>query len=702
MISRIIYALFFLVIVKPVAAQQHYIDSLKNEISLSKNDTVNLILLGKISDIYAEINPDSAYHYAGKMLAITQRLDLKLEEAAALGEMSYALLNLGNYPRSLQTILSAIAITENSKSEKNILPDKFSTIDEFTDRTLTSQQQRLIKLSRMFQYAGILYVNAGNYEKALYYYQKALPYQEQTKNLRLLSITYSTLGRAYYSLKHMDSALICFDRAYDNAVKADYNRYLGSILLNTARVYLANGKEQTAKEYFWRAIMESREHEYFRGIVASSLALADIYKKSGNLDSSLFYIKKGLPIAYYLNAPELLLRSYKALADFYNMAHNSDSTVKYQSLIIKINDSLFNSKQAQQFQNIDFDEQQRQQQIKAAEAAYRVKFRLYVLLAGLAIFLLIAVILWRNSRQRKLANILLSRQKNELELALTSLKTTQKQLIQSEKMASLGELTAGIAHEIQNPLNFVNNFSEVNTELIKELKNEAIKGNLDEVAAIADDIELNSEKINHHGKRADAIVKSMLQHSHSSGGQKELTDINVLADKYIRLSYHGIMAKDKLFSATIKTDFDKSLGEINIIPHEIGTVLLNLMTNAFYAVDEKKKQAPPPPLASGGIKNSQTEYEPTITVKTSLNPPSGGRGAEVVISVSDNGNGIPKKIIDKIFQPFFTTRPPGQGTGLGLSLSYDIIKSHGGELRVETKEGEGAEFIISLSLKDMY
>jgi signal transduction histidine kinase len=682
MIKRISYVLFFLFIVKVVAAQQPYIDSLEKEISLSKNDTIRSILFGKLSDVYAEINPDSSYHYAGKMLAITQKLDLKLEEAAALGEMSYALLNLGNYPRSLQTILSAIAITENPKSEKNILPERFSAIDEFTDRTLTPHLQRLTKMGRMLQYAGILYVNMGNFEKSIYYYKQALPFQEEVKNFRLLSITYSTLGRAYLSLKHPDSALICLRRAYDNAVKADYNRYLGSILLNLGRVYIAMGKQDTAVVYFRKALFESAEHEYFRGIVASSLAMADIYKNSGKADSNLYYIQNGLPTAYYLKAPDLLLRSYTALADYYKTAGNNDSTVKYQSLIIKINDSLFNKKQAQQFQNIDFDEQQRQQQIKTAEAAYRAKLRLYILLAGLAIFLLIAVILWRNSLQRKRANILLSRQKNELENALTSLRTTQKQLIQSEKMASLGELTAGIAHEIQNPLNFVNNFSEVNGELIKELKNEVIKGNLEEASAIADDIELNSEKINHHGKRADAIVKSMLLHSHSGGGQKEPTDINALADKYIRLAYHGIMAKDKSFNATIKTNFDKSLREIDIIPHEIGTVLLNLMTNAFYAVKEK------------GQLNLQG-YEPIVSVSTRK------MNDKVEISVADNGTGIPQKIIDKIFQPFFTTRPTGQGTGLGLSLSYDIIKSHGGELRVENKGGEGAEFIISLSLKDM-
>ncbi|MEI8112115.1 MAG: two-component regulator propeller domain-containing protein [Bacteroidia bacterium] len=287
-----------------------------------------------------------------------------------------------------------------------------------------------------------------------------------------------------------------------------------------------------------------------------------------------------------------------------------------------------------------------------------------------------------RNRDRELA------QAKEIEKAYTELKTTQTQLIQAEKMASLGELTAGIAHEIQNPLNFVNNFSEVNLELIQEMKEEIEKGNLDEVKALSNDIADNEQKINHHGKRADSIVKGMLQHSRSSSGVKEPTNINALADEYLRLAYHGLRAKDKSFNATMKTDFDESIGKINIIPQDIGRVILNLINNAFYA-------APLPP--EGGFKDPNYIHKPTVTVKTSFIPPSGGSRGAVLISVRDNGPGIPPKILDKIFQPFFTTKPTGEGTGLGLSMSYDIItKVHGGELKVETKEGEGAEFTIIL------
>ena len=284
----------------------------------------------------------------------------------------------------------------------------------------------------------------------------------------------------------------------------------------------------------------------------------------------------------------------------------------------------------------------------------------------------------KKSQARELAQAKeIEKAYHKLEQSHETLKATQSQLIQSEKMASLGELTAGIAHEIQNPLNFVNNFSEVNTELIDELSEEVDKGNLDEVKTIAKDIKENEQKINHHGKRADAIVKGMLQHSRSSGGVKELTDINALADEYLRLAYHGLRAKDKSFNATMETDFDENIGKINIIPQDIGRVILNLITNAFYAVTEKKKLNP-------------NEYEPTVSINTKK------KGNRVFISVKDNGNGIPKKVLDKIFQPFFTTKPTGQGTGLGLSLSYDIVKAHGGELNVKTKENKGTEFIIMI------
>lgn len=272
----------------------------------------------------------------------------------------------------------------------------------------------------------------------------------------------------------------------------------------------------------------------------------------------------------------------------------------------------------------------------------------------------------------------LSNQKEELQQALAELRTTQDQLIQSEKLASLGELTAGIAHEIQNPLNFVNNFSEVSAELVDEMEEELKKGDVTEAMAIASDIKLNLQKISHHGKRADGIVKGMLQHSRNNSGERQLTDLNVLADEYFRLSYHGLRAKDKSFNATMSTHYQENLPKISVVPQDIGRVLLNLFNNAFYAVQQKQK-------ALGAA------YKPEVTVSTSFT------NTFLVIKVKDNGSGIPEEIQDKILQPFFTTKPTGEGTGLGLSLSYDIVvKGHGGSIDIESKEGEGAEFTIEL------
>ena len=278
----------------------------------------------------------------------------------------------------------------------------------------------------------------------------------------------------------------------------------------------------------------------------------------------------------------------------------------------------------------------------------------------------------------------ITKQKDELMHAFTELKNTQSQLIQSEKMASLGELTAGIAHEIQNPLNFVNNFSEVSNELIEEMNEEIEKGDLEEAKLIASDIKQNLEKINHHGKRADSIVKGMLQHSRSSSGTKEPTDINKLADEYLRLAYHGLRAKDQSFNATLETNYDIKVGLLDVNPQDLGRVILNLITNAFYTVKEKSSLA----------RVNDHEYKPTVSITTIKKPNS------VEIKVKDNGNGISEAVKEKIFQPFFTTKPTGQGTGLGLSMSYDIIsKSHEGELKVDTIQGKGTTFTITLPNK---
>jgi signal transduction histidine kinase len=392
---------------------------------------------------------------------------------------------------------------------------------------------------------------------------------------------------------------------------------------------------------------------------------------------------KDLGYRYSPGNRNTISKAYENLYKAYMLNNKPDSVLKYLQFTLSAKDSLNKAKfdNLAKFQALTLEEQFRLQKLEEEKANTKNRIRTYSLLAGVLVLLVIGFILYRNNRQKQKANIV-------LESTLSNLKSAQSQLIQSEKMASLGELTAGIAHEIQNPLNFVNNFSEVNKELISELKEEIEKGDLEEIMAIANDIEGNEEKIHHHGQRASGIVKGMLEHSRTSDGKKELTDLNALADEYLRLAYHGLRAKDNSFNADFKTEFDESLPKVNVVPQDIGRVLLNLINNAFFAVNQKSNRHSDPEHSEG---EESENYQPKVVVSTRR------LGGKIEITVKDNGPGIPAEIKDKIFQPFFTTKPTGSGTGLGLSLSYDIVKAHGGELKVETKEGEGSEFIIQLT-----
>jgi signal transduction histidine kinase len=384
------------------------------------------------------------------------------------------------------------------------------------------------------------------------------------------------------------------------------------------------------------------------------------------------------------------LKASDLLVTLYELQKKPDSALKYFRMSAILKDSLFGREKVIAEQNLLYTKKEKEKELEASRIKFRNQSRLYLLSGGIIALLIIAFILLRANRQKQKSYAKLQQQKDEIDFhkkiaedSLDELKTTQAHLIQSEKMASLGELTSGIAHEIQNPLNFVNNFSDLNSELIEEVKQEMDKGNFSETKNILDRLKENHDKINHHGKRAEAIVNGMLQHSRSSTGKREPTDLNKLVDEYLRLASHGMKARNKEFHANVESDFDAGFEKINIIPNEIGRVLLNLFNNAFYAVNEGAKLRSP----GGG-------YEPRVTVQTRK------VGNRVEIRVKDNGNGIPQNILDKIFQPFFTTKPTGQGTGLGLSIAYDIVKAHGGEIKVESNEGKGSVFTVQLPTTD--
>jgi signal transduction histidine kinase len=527
-------------------------------------------------------------------------------------------------------------------------------------------------MSAHYQVASALYYS-GNIEQAILYYKKnVIPMALFAGDKKVLADTYNDIGSDYQLLNMPDSGLIYAQQAVKYSDNINDAKRLSVALGTLAENYICKKEYNIAIPFIKRSfpISKSLGDYYNAGWVLGDLA--QIFLETNQHDSARYYARQAGEMASERGFKDQLLRAYEYLYKSFEKTDTKDSVYKYFRLAISTKDSLYSSQKAKEIQAINFREQIRQQEAEQDKIQLENKIRTYAMLAGLVMVLIIALILYRNNQQKQKANKILG-------TTLTNLKATQSQLIQSEKMASLGELTAGIAHEIQNPLNFVNNFSDVNKELLTEMNEEINKGNLNEVKTIAKDVIENEEKINHHGKRADAIVKGMLQHSRISSGQKEPTDINKLADEYLRLAYHGLRAKDKSFNAKFETDFDRSIGKINILPQEIGRVILNLINNAFYTFSEKQRQ-----ISDG--------YEPVVRVTTKK------LTDKVEFRVIDNGNGIPQKILDKIFQPFFTTKPTGQGTGLGLSLSYDIVKAHGGELKVETKEGEGSTFIIQLPI----
>lgn len=651
----------------------------------ANDDSERLKIITSLAVVYSypEVyNQDSALFYAGQSLKILEKLkaagiykkpsDDEYTTSLIMAQETTAsvLFTLNNFHKSLQIRLENLRLGKDIKDKfllvqlMNSTAWNYSVLKDYPNMLKYARQMdSLIAISDKshdnYNYwlfttkkqLGWACYETGNYSQALDYARQVLATNPGIRGLKEIDGNL-LLGNVYLARQLLDSAFA----TYHAAVRGSDSLW---------------GVETIEKYVAWSG-------------------LAKIYQIKGPIDSALFYASRSYQ---YFTTHETDTKAWGAnslyfqagltpiLADLYQQNKQQDSAYKYLKLSIALKDSLYNTDKIREAQMLTFNDasrrQQEEQQALEAKKAFQTTLKFYVLFGFIAAFFAIAFLQYRSNRQKQKTNQLLRLQNQKIETTLNELKNTQKQLIQSEKMASLGELTAGIAHEIQNPLNFVNNFSEVSNELIDEMKVELDTGNRELVIEIANDIKQNLDKINHHGKRAEAIVKGMLQHSRTSSGQKELTDINALCDEYLRLTYHGLRAKDKSFNATLQTDFDNSIGKVNIIASDIGRAVLNLVNNALYAVNAKKKS---------GIDG----YEPTVTVSTKT------AGSMIEILVADNGNGIPKNIIDKIFQPFFTTKPTGQGTGLGLSLAYDIIKAHEGELKVESKEGEGTIFTILL------
>ncbi|HEY4876592.1 MAG TPA: ATP-binding protein [Puia sp.] len=709
-------------------AQNNTIDSLQKILQTQKDDTNKVNALNDLSWAFGKKNDNKkASRYIDEAISLAENINYKKGEAFAY--------------------MHKAVIYELSQLYDSALKNLFITVkllQEIDDKRRVSQVYNNI--------AGC-YAQWDNYPESLIYLYKALKINEELGDKSRIAHSLREIGGKNYWLENYDESLSNFSECLKiskdinysegiidsyvyigdiNVIKQNYEEALkndsialeiaeklshkhglagahtgiGIVFQKLSEIEKKSGNEALSKNYLSEAAKNIfTALKLYEGFDIG--AVGDTYSRLGSVYTNLHkfpeakeYLEKAVKTGKDIGSGDNLATSYKEFSALDSAQGNYKLAYEHYKLYIQYRDGTFNHVNNQKIllAKTTYESDKKEAIVKAEQEkkdaeAKRIKNQQYFVIAGLGLIVLAVVIIsmiqFRSNKQKQKANLLLERQKQKVETTLSELKSTQSQLIQSEKMASLGELTAGIAHEIQNPLNFVNNFSDVNKELLEEMNDEMDKGNINDAKVIANNVIDNEEKINHHGKRADAIVKGMLQHSRTSTGVNEPTDINALADEYLRLSYHGLRAKDSSFNATIQTGFENSIGKINIVPQDIGRVLLNLYNNSFYAVSEKQKQLAKD-LSDFENLTGLGNFEPTVTTSTKKS------GNHIIITVTDNGNGIPQKVIDKIFQPFFTTKPTGQGTGLGLSLSYDIIKAHGGEIKVETKEGEGSTFIIQL------
>ncbi len=629
-------------------AQNIETDSLKKLLHVTDKASARVRILEGLSYAYLASYPDTALQYALDGLQLAKNTGDRKGESICINALGNVYFHIGDNARALEYYLEYLRLKEELKDLNHIAVAYYNI-------------------------AGV-YTEEKDYRHALFYLFKAKSEDEKSKDSSTILYDSYSLASTYLRMQKQDSAIFYMDESYKLAQQLNDENMLGAILNSYGETYLSLNDTTKASAYYHLSIPYANAVKDNEVLTSNYYGLAKIFKMRHKVDSSIFYAGTALQLAREAPFFKQVLEISQFLTDLFKEKKQFDSAFFYQQLSVVTKDSLFNVEEIRKVQNLKFTEQQRQQAIETAAIKYRNTVKLMAVICATIILLIFTLLLWRNNKRVQKTNALLQQQKEKVESTLTELKSTQAQLIQSEKMASLGELTAGIAHEIQNPLNFVNNFSELNNELIAELDSET---DINEIKAIASDIRQNSEKILMHGRRADNIVKGMLQHSRQNTGVKEPTNLNSLCDEYLRLSYHGLRAKDKSFNADFKTNFDETIDNINVVPQEIGRVLLNLFNNAFYAVNLKKKSA-------------GENYHPTVSVQTKK------INNRIEIRIADNGNGMPPEIIAKIFQPFFTTKPTGEGTGLGLSLSYDIIKAQGGEIKVESEENKGSEFVITL------
>jgi two-component system NtrC family sensor kinase len=664
---KLLLAVIGLLIFSPANGQQKQIDSLLNLLNKPQHDTVKAKLYNDIGHYYVDNNNSLAIQYLLKAIDIRKKYNLPLKLANNYYSVAYCFRQKSDYARSLDYYLKSVTIYVQLKDTG--------------------------RLFNAYLSVGNVYMDDNDFTKSKEYLNIAEALTRHSKNEGDLATVLDEKGLVFDHLAQYDSALFYHQKAYNISIGKGDDYSTISFLSNLGLTYKHKHNAAKAMECF-NVAMALVNKDKMPADIKSNLYnnIASAYADERNYTAARQNFDTSILLAKSVSVMDIVLEDYRNLADMYSGVNDYKQEAFYLKKYYTLKDSLYSSDTKNQLTQLESNFRIGQKNEQIAEQQQEVtkqtgqRNSFLIIAAAAALLLVISIIFY--SRSAKTNTLLLQKntqiheQNDKLEHTLTDLKSAQAQLIQSEKMASLGELTAGIAHEIQNPLNFVNNFSEVNIDMLEELKAESKKPKAEKdeqlEAELIGDLLANERKINHHGKRADSIVKGMLEHSRMSTGQKEITDLNKLADEYLRLAYHGLRAKDKSFNAELITNFDKNLPPVNIVPQDIGRVLLNLFNNAFYAVNQKAKTA-------------GTGYKPEVSVSTVM------KKGQLVITVNDNGVGIPDANREKIMQPFFTTKPTGEGTGLGMSLSYDIVvKGHGGSISVTSKEGEGSAFIVTI------
>jgi two-component system, NtrC family, sensor kinase len=730
-LGRVSFLVFFVLVIFGLGVQSQTLEKLKADLgNLSEKpgyskDTVYLNKANDLGFMLAESNPDSAFIFLDKQILMCREANYKKGESEALKIYGNALQNKGDFVNSLEYYKNALSIAESIPDDRLIpgilnniglvyfnLGNYAEALGNFFEAIKGAENTGNLNVeAAALNNIAMIYFEQGKLEDAKSKYLEMLAIYGELGNQGRMILAYNNIGDVELKQKKPLEALENLKIAHNSSLALQSPEFIEMTARTLADIYVALDSMDKAEYLYRQSIAIAEEKGYGVPYSHSLIGLAELFYRKGSYQEALVYANNGLEQANKMGQAMQQRNAHELLAKINEKENNYSEALNNFKLFKQYNDSINNARGQRLAATLESEFEFSKKTLEFEKASLRQRWLIFSAFIGLFTFLVILFIVFRNRNKLTKAYLILKgknieiENKNEkLENALDQLKSTQLQLIQSEKMASLGELTAGIAHEIQNPLNFVNNFSEVSAELVEEIQEARSERReaRDKIQAlrqssgteitteeqledeILEDIKQNLKKINHHGNRAGSIVKGMLEHSRTTAGEKVLTDINALADEYLRLSYHGLRAKDKSFNADFKTDLDPDLPKVNVVPQDIGRVLLNLINNAFQACTNSE-------FIPDSYQDHNSKFKPLVTVS------SKNLGDTIEISVKDNGPGIPDAIKNKIFQPFFTTKPSGQGTGLGLSLSYDIVKAHGGDLRVETEEGKGSKFTILLS-----